>query len=105
MRQIVCEKNHAPLAPPAAPKAICKNPPCPKSKQPIRAGGVSDGVSVTAPAHAAGSSPRLTQCGCNDGQTTTEQPSNEKTALPSFTNNSLHDKVNRRRPMKKSKLK
>ncbi len=30
--------------------------------------------------------------GRNGGQITTEQPSNEKTAHPSFVNNNLHDK-------------
>ncbi len=29
MRQIICEKNQAPLAPPTSPKAVCKNPLCP----------------------------------------------------------------------------
>ncbi len=55
-----------------------------------------------APAHVAGSSSpahKLTRSssvpsasGRNGGQTTTEQLGNEKTAHPSFTNNSLHDK-------------
>ncbi len=43
-------------------------------------------LQLPSPAHA------LTASGRNGGQTTTKQPSNEKTAHPSFVNNSLHDK-------------
>ncbi len=60
MRQIICKKkkkNQAPLAPPTALNAICKNPLHPNQSNQSEPGGVSDGVSIHAPAHAAGSSP------------------------------------------------
>ncbi len=57
MRQTVGENNQTPLAPPSAPKAICKNPPRPNQNNQSEPGGVSDGVSITVPAYAAGSSP------------------------------------------------
>ncbi len=57
MRRIICEKkNHAPLASPAAPKAIYENPPQPMQNNQSEPGGVSDRVSIPAPAHAVGSS-------------------------------------------------
>ena len=37
MRQIICEKNQAPLAPPSGPIAICRKSSAPGKKQPIRA--------------------------------------------------------------------
>ncbi len=55
MRQIICEKHQAALAPPAAPNTICKNPPRPNQNNQSEPGGVSD--SFTAPAHVVGSSP------------------------------------------------
>ncbi len=58
MRQIVSEKNQAPLALPAAPKAICRNPPClNKNNQSEQAKNLT-----VSPAHAAGSSPPLRMC-------------------------------------------
>ncbi len=86
MRQIICEKY-----------AEChlQESTAPESKQPEPV-GVSDGVSITAPAHAAGSS---VHCACansssvssvsrrSGGQTTIKQPSNEttKTSKPKKT--------------------
>ncbi len=101
-RQIICEKKQAPLAPPTAPNATCKNPLRLNQNNQSEPGGVSDGVSITACAHVVGSSPpqrmlslsraQYLQSGRNGGQITTKQPSNEKTAHPSFANKCLHDK-------------
>ncbi len=44
--QIICEKDQAPLAPPTAPNAMCKNPPGLYQNSQSEPGGVSDGVSV-----------------------------------------------------------
>ncbi len=54
MKQIcVCEKNHATLAPPTAPKAICQNP-----LRPNHSNQSEQEKNLTAsPAHAAVSSP------------------------------------------------
>ncbi len=43
MRQIVCEKNQAPLPPPAGPEGHLLESTAPESQQPVRAGGESDG--------------------------------------------------------------
>ncbi len=78
MRQVICEKNQAPLAPSAVPKAIYKNLPHPNQNNQSE------------------QEEYLTECFfstiSNGKQTTTEQSSNEKTAHPSFVNNSLQDK-------------
>ncbi len=57
MRHIICEKNQAPLDPPTAPDTICKKSLQPDQNNQSEPEGVSDGVSVIAPAHAAGISP------------------------------------------------
>ncbi len=103
MRQIICEKNQATLAPPAAPNAICKNPPHPNQNNQSEPGEVSDGVSITAPAHATDSSPPPRVLSLGQGQylqwadaMANKQPPNSqatrRTAHPSYANNSLHEK-------------
>ncbi len=61
MRQITCEKNQAPLAPPATPVDVCKNSSHPNQHNQSEPGGASDEVSITAPVQTAGSSPPLLQ--------------------------------------------
>ncbi len=96
MRQIICEKI----------RVLWHH--LPESKQPIRArNSVWQSVNhcsftrcgqLPSPAHTLTLSSGVSSVsGCNGRQTTTEQPSNEKTAHPSFVNNSLHNKVSKQK--------
>ncbi len=81
MRQIVCENNQAPLAPPAAPKAIFL-----ESQQPIRAGGESDGSSCLRCGQLPSPAYVQSQSGYNGGLV------NKRWTTKQWENNSLQNK-------------
>ncbi len=103
MRQIICENNQAPLAPPAAPKTICKNPPCPNHNNQSEQ---EENLTVS-PAHAAGSAPPPTGANSKRTQWQTCKQALNKQAIRKqqlTVNRSRQKKTNEEKQAKKKEL-